>query len=117
MAIEGEIPNPPKTEDGKRAVMYYNPISKEFWFQFAGEFMWLRKSEEAHKLEARLDELLRLVLKRKGLIGQDEIQSIKSGKRLTHAGRVFMSRQCRGYRGGAWSNVGTEDVTRLQESK
>ncbi len=72
LVIEGEIPNPPKTEDGKRAVMYYNPISKEFWFEFVEEFM-VRQSEEAHKLEAKLDALL-AVLERKGLIDKDELQ-------------------------------------------
>ena len=72
LVIRGEIPNPPKTEDGKRAVMYYNPISKEFWFEFVEEFM-VRQSEGAHKLEARLDELM-TVLEGKGLIEKDELQ-------------------------------------------
>ena len=72
LVIEGEIPNPPKTEDGKRAVMYYNPISKEFWFEFVEEFM-VKQSEGAHKLEARLDELM-TVLEGKGLIDKDELQ-------------------------------------------
>jgi len=72
LVIEGEIPNPPKTEDGKRAVMYYNPISKEFWFEFVEEFM-VKQSEGAHELEARLDELL-AVLEGKGLIDKDELQ-------------------------------------------
>ena len=72
LVIEGEIPDPPKTEDGKRAVMYYNPISKEFWFEFVEEFM-VKQSEGAHKLEARLDELM-TVLEGKGLIDKDELQ-------------------------------------------
>ncbi len=72
LVIEGEIPDPPKTEDGKRAVMYYNPISKEFWFEFVEEFI-VRQSEGAHKLEARLDELM-TVLEGKGLIDKDELQ-------------------------------------------
>lgn len=77
LVIEGEIPDPPKTEDGKRAVMYYNPISKEFWFEFIEEFMVRQsegaQSEGAHELEARLDELL-AVLEGKGLIDKDELQ-------------------------------------------